>query len=110
MLNELKTLEDLEHGEKCMNCEKIFRVGLIDVEELRQNIIKWIKTIQEKSDTHWARLDKHHYTGYEKIYGGSPFSWELEGMSFDDWHEASDPPAAIMILKHIFNITDEELK
>ncbi len=48
MLNELKTLEDLEHGEKCMNCEKIFRVGLIDVEELRQNIIKWIKTIQEK--------------------------------------------------------------
>ena len=91
---ELKTLKDIEFIQIPVgmdNCPAIvcgeFRLAM------RKEAIKWIKAIQKAMDDS------------EKSYvmiGGCEFSW-----AYPDFEDFS---SAIKILKHVHNITEEDLK
>ncbi len=79
-----------------------------ELKTLKEKGIRWIKAIRKKSEEHWEELNKKGYSKEEKGY--DPYTFELEGLIFQDWHEATDKDGAIMILKHTLNIKEEDLK
>lgn len=108
---KLKTLEDIDIFDLLAqpmtidSAEKAQEIAQKRMKnKLRKEAIKWIKEIKRKQDEHWTELGKDGF-----ITMKTPYEWELEGLTFQDWHEASDPDGAIMILKHFLNIKDSDL-
>lgn len=118
-MNELKTMKDFPAKSLELSDKDLCGYSQDDVweaaieyhnKQLRQEAIKWIRTLQDKSDLHWKRITLP-YLGNERIKEKSPLEYfTLEGLKFKDNYESSDPQGAIMILKHIFNITEDEIK
>ncbi len=90
-MNELKTLKDL--GTKAMKVESPYQMHYITGEELRQEAIKWIKTLKGFYDLEYNERDRI----------GTLFF----GTRKPETHEIM---IAIRTIKHLFNITEEELK
>jgi len=87
-MNELKTLKDIEMP------SLVYESGYIQIDQLRQEAIKWIE-ILEKNDGLDLPKDKKLHPFFECVntYEGGYSSNNL-----------------IQWIKHFFNITDENLK
>ena len=103
---KLKTLKDIE----ITDWDELDTYEVWLKNKLRKDLaIKWIKAIEKKSEEHWEKLDKLGYGGWAEKEE-TCYIWKLEGIEVEDWHEASDPEAMVRILKHIFNLKEEDLK
>ena len=78
----------------------------IDIDDLRQLIIKWIKEIRRLKDVGWqisgGGIEEAKYRGTLRIIPN--------GQQYEDWAEASDLNGAEKVLIDIFNIKEDELK
>lgn len=79
-------------------------------EELRLEAIDWIKLIKHKSREHYDHVYGNGVLDFPTKEDTDKHFFELEGMKFYSWEEASDPRGAIMILKHFFDLTDDEVE
>ena len=111
-MTELKTLKELERydfgvdGHQCPICN--LSVGGhelnycdcqgVEVKQLKQEAIKWIKELERKSKQHSYKYDGQNT---EEEFHGIYISWIPED---------NDVEGAIAFAKHFFNITKEELK
>ncbi len=80
-------------------------VRVVKVQTLRQEVIKWIKEIQKALDKIEEDYNKKPVSpacSGDITIGGCEFSWALP-----DYEDFS---SAIKILKHVHNITEEDLK
>lgn len=109
MTDELKTLKDFEIFELNFKWKtrsmKEYHDGIretIDIDELRQEMIKWAKALDKKR--------KEHYSSDYRWTNGDCSGFEFEGVYWEEWEEASDIEGAIKILKKVFNLTEEDLK
>lgn len=83
----------------------------IKISKLRANAITWIKELRKAKENHWIKLNAGGYVNFKSTdETEDPYGFELEGMRFEEWHEASDVNGAIKIIKKFFNIEEEDLK
>lgn len=81
----------------------------IKKENLRQEAIKWIKELEKINKLECRRGEDDYCFDCEKIHS----DWIKHEKHFSmmiDWEESSEFIGAIKMLKHFFNISEEELK
>lgn len=105
---ELKTLKDFDtyinydiDGEIPYECAK--------VDDLRQEAIKWIK---ELSVINEERYQEFCITCFKKVDGEEAYQcWKNKHfLATTDWEESSDFSCMIGIIKHLYNISEEDFK
>lgn len=92
-MSELKTLEELRNG---------FHV--VGDRELREEAIRWIKKISNTKEERFCLTHQIGYNLFDKKHGQNCETLD----NFD--YECTDYDGAIKILKHFFNLTEEDLK
>ena len=110
-MTELKTLKDIELKDgQTIKVNKdtvdiIFNYEDAYREILKQETIKWIKEIRKKGQEHWKELDNHSIkdTPLKKLY------FEVGGLRITEHWETNEAGAMVKILKHIFNITEDDV-
>jgi SAM-dependent methyltransferase len=113
---ELKTLKDFEYERQpnphiCGGYEEIRKAYQLDlIKEQRQELIKWIKAIREKSKEAWDKRSDFFTKENFDPNKPAPDSFEVGVLKVWINEEASDDNGMIEILKHIGNISEEELK
>ena len=101
---KFKTLEDLS-GNMRIEEYGITIKDILTKKGLKQEVIKWIKEIQKAQDKIEEDYSKNPVSpacSGDITIGGCEFSWALP-----DYEDFS---SAIKILKHVNNITEEDLK
>lgn len=95
---KLKTLKDLQ---------KEYIWNFDTYEALKQEAIKWIKEIRDKSNEHWLILSKKQKGMKDTIRDDMYIN--VGDLEFNDYYDNSEISGSIKILKHIFNIKEEDL-
>ena len=98
-MTELKTLKDWRKDVSTLEEYKIHRIQIFRCEEwLRAEAVKWIK-----------ELEKTNKDNYDFPRGKCVDIGDLKDVEVD-WEESSEIYGMIKILKHFFNLTEEDLK
>ena len=109
MKSKLKTLKDLERPSKTR-----INKTLVDVTELKQEAIKWIKAITAVIDNYYEEIEGKLSikTVTKRLRELGFYGWYTKDqpLKFSDETILLEARGAIEWIKHFFNITDKDLK
>ena len=111
-MTELKTLKDMTCSHCVKSCDKEYCDSLgikeyhdIDVNDLRQEVKKWIEAMENRTDEECFCLVCGKSHGYKQDNCNSKFG---KGYLAEYDYESSDVNGAMMMIKHFFNLEEEE--